>query len=91
MTDINRLLKGEQLPSELHALGDSLRFPGCYISEYLTISIGGVFQTARLDALQGTLLHLAGLMDSAFKSAFGQRYDVLLVQRATDQQCGTPR
>lgn len=89
-SSINRLLKEDQLQAELRTLGENLRFPSCYLSEYLTISIAGVSRTARIDALQGILLHLAGLMDSAFKSAFGQRYDVLLVERATEQQCEVP-
>jgi hypothetical protein len=88
---VDRLIGDEQALEELRAIGAYLGFPDCVLSEYVTIEIHGVSQTARIDALDGRLLEVAKMLDGIFRKHFRDRYDVSLFLRATQPNCASPR
>jgi len=88
---VDRFIGDKQALEELRAFGADLRFPDCFLSEYVTIGIDGVSRTARIDALDGRLLEAAKMLDGMFHRHFHDRYDVFLFERATQPNCASRR
>lgn len=84
---IRAVLESPDISRELENFGKSLRYPECFIQEEVTIEVGGRVGSARIDALNGTILALVEELERAAKGSFNGRYTVSVVERATGQSC----
>lgn len=85
--EVNKVLAKNEWSEELEGFGDSLRYPSCFIQEDVTIELGDLSSTARIDALEGSLLDLVEILDKAAKHEFGRNYMTSILERATEQIC----
>lgn len=86
--EISRLLEDPSLVGTVRSFGDEFRFPEeCFIPEHMTVQLGAIRRTARVDALRGSLLTLAQAMQASAREAFGGHYSVDIIDRATNRLC----
>ena len=86
--EVQNLLADHNLERAVANFGEDLRYPEeCYIPEKLTVRVGGVEESARIDALQGKLLELVRALEGSARDRFGQLYSIDIVERATNREC----